>query len=156
MRFDYKTRLEMEHISFLQARSAETGRPQTDLVNEAIVLYRESLDDRAAFTPPEPPKEAREAPPEPQAGSTGLVDPLSLGGIGTDVPRNIESPTDVLAREIADAKRQRDTVPTRLREFSAADRRVEHDKWDGVVRRLEAERLNHDIDDMYEDGSKGE
>ncbi|HEY3702009.1 MAG TPA: hypothetical protein VGL32_07120, partial [Acidimicrobiales bacterium] len=71
-------------------------------------------------------------------------------------PRNIESPADVLAREIAEAKRQRDTAQTRLKDLPPAERRAEHDKWDGVVRRLEAERLNHDIDDMYEDGSKGE
>lgn len=155
MRIDYKTRLELDSVTWLKSFSAATGRPQTDIVNEALQQYRDSLapmpaaeepkvlasygaqGDQAAFTPPVPPKDAPDAPPEPQAHSHGLVDPLSLAGI--DEPETRE-------QTIARLTRERDSVHTRLKRMSSKDRRDEFDRLDAEIRTLTARQISDDLE----------
>jgi hypothetical protein len=143
MRTDYKTRLEYESVTWLKSFSAATGRPQTDIVNEALDQYRASLlplpdaqDDRAAFTPPVPPKEAREAPSEPQGGSAGFFDPLSLSGIGRP---------ETLDEEIARLTFERDNVH-KVAGLSVDQQREEFERLDTEVRRLQALKISAELE----------
>jgi hypothetical protein len=138
MRIDYKTRLELDSVQWLKTFSGATGRPQTDIVNEALEQYRASLapmpdaqDDRGAFTPPVPPKDAREVPPEPQKSSTGFFE-------GADR-------TETLDEQIERLTTERDSVH-RLRDLTASARTQEFERLDAEVRRLQAQKISYDLE----------
>jgi hypothetical protein len=145
MRIDYKTRLELDAVQWLKTFSAATGRPQTDIVNEALEQYRESLapvpakepqDDREAFTPPVPPKDAREVPPEPQGVSAGFS-----GEGGTITLSHMETLPDQIARLTA----ARDNVHM-LPDATAAAKREEFERLDGEIRSLQAQQIAADLE----------